>query len=312
MLMAALQMIWSISITSYNLWFTLSNMTLRPWTTWADVHSNFGRIDRYPAIIMPENVAKAYYASWLVIPISSWLFVAFFAFGRDAVQEYKKCFNWMRVRAISLVPRKCKKGRKIDSTNLTATQWVWLFFLSPWLFDLYLRRFNGLPISSPNLVGDTLSPSSHSFHKTTNMSTDDAVTDYYCHCIIAPPLPLTHTPNREAQYPNNFAAGTTTMPQINIPPLTPPPPPRRPRIRGLISVERVSLPSRPVTYPSQDIYYREFDLESHWPSLGFGLSLIVHLFPVHSLSHCITTKALTFVDEICIIAIMRKKSVLWN
>lgn len=97
-------------------------MTLRPWTTWADVHSNFGRIDQYPALLTPPNVAKAYYASWLVIPISSWLFVAFFAFGRDAVEEYKKCFKWIRARFIRVVHPEPKKGNTSGFTTLTTTQ----------------------------------------------------------------------------------------------------------------------------------------------------------------------------------------------
>ncbi|KAF9441480.1 STE3-like pheromone receptor [Macrolepiota fuliginosa MF-IS2] len=104
MLMSTFQMIWSISITIYTLSFTMQHMTLRKWTTWADVHSNFSRIDQYPIMLMPESVARGYYVGWWVIPISSWLFIAFFAFGRDAIEEYKKCGLWVRAQFLRLSP----------------------------------------------------------------------------------------------------------------------------------------------------------------------------------------------------------------
>jgi pheromone a factor receptor len=96
MLMALLEMIWSITVTSYTLWFTTISIPLRPYTSWADVHSNFSRIDTYPTLFMPEIVITAYYFLWWLVPISTFAFVAMFAFGRDAVEEYTKCFRSVR------------------------------------------------------------------------------------------------------------------------------------------------------------------------------------------------------------------------
>lgn len=50
MTMAALQMVWSITITSYALAFTSMTLQIRPWTTWDDVHSDWLRVDAFPDI----------------------------------------------------------------------------------------------------------------------------------------------------------------------------------------------------------------------------------------------------------------------
>ncbi|KAJ7182461.1 pheromone A receptor-domain-containing protein [Mycena crocata] len=102
MLMAILEMIWSITVTSYTLWFTTVSIPLRPYISWADVHSNFSRIDTYPTLFMPGIVVRAYYFLWWLVPVSTFAFVAMFAFGRDAVEEYKKCF--LAARKIVPVP----------------------------------------------------------------------------------------------------------------------------------------------------------------------------------------------------------------
>lgn len=98
MAMAALQMVWSISVSSYTLWFNATMQPLRPWTTWADVHSDWGRIGLFPALFSPPSVDKAYYILWLLVPVSTFGFVAFFAFGKDAMDEYSRLFAWLCVK----------------------------------------------------------------------------------------------------------------------------------------------------------------------------------------------------------------------
>ncbi|KAG2154384.1 GPCR fungal pheromone mating factor [Suillus bovinus] len=94
MLLAVVEMIWNIMVTSYTLWF--SAMDIRPWTNWADVHWNFSRIDLYPTAFMPKIVITHYYLAWWIVPASTFIFVAFFAFGKDAVNEYTACIMWIR------------------------------------------------------------------------------------------------------------------------------------------------------------------------------------------------------------------------
>ncbi|KAG6807824.1 Pheromone B beta 1 receptor, partial [Tephrocybe sp. NHM501043] len=88
---------------------------IRPWTTCADVHSDFLRIDRYPVRFTPQEVLTSYYVLWWMVPISTFIFVVFFAFGRDAVEEYKRCWLWFRTRILrQSVPCQSSKGSFMD------------------------------------------------------------------------------------------------------------------------------------------------------------------------------------------------------
>ncbi|KAK6987709.1 STE3-domain-containing protein [Favolaschia claudopus] len=95
MLMSMTQMIWSLSVTTYNLWFTFMNTHLRPWTSWSDVHADFLRVDQFPTLFLSPLVQRAYYAVWWAIPASTFIFVLFFAFGREALDDYKHAFGWI-------------------------------------------------------------------------------------------------------------------------------------------------------------------------------------------------------------------------
>jgi hypothetical protein len=111
MLMSALQMVWSLAITCYALWFTTISIPIRPWTAWDDVHSDFLRVDTFLTLLTPPEVVTSFYILWWTVPISTFLFVAFFAFGRDAVAEYRRCFLWFRIRVLRrTVATKSTKG----------------------------------------------------------------------------------------------------------------------------------------------------------------------------------------------------------
>lgn len=95
MTMAVLQMVWSITATVYALAFASSTERLRPWTTWDDVHSDWLRVDVFLDAPTPLIIRNAFYVLWWIIPISTFLFVAFFSFGKDAMDEYKKFLTWL-------------------------------------------------------------------------------------------------------------------------------------------------------------------------------------------------------------------------
>ncbi|KAJ7813352.1 pheromone receptor [Mycena olivaceomarginata] len=88
MLMSVIQMVWSLAMTTYNLWFTLR--------AWAAVHLGFARVAQFPTLLIPTEVANTYYAAWWVLPASTFIFVAFFGFGREAVEDYKAGLRWVR------------------------------------------------------------------------------------------------------------------------------------------------------------------------------------------------------------------------
>lgn len=100
MAMAALQMVWSITLTAYTLWFSVGNDPLRPWINWDWVHWNFSRIDVYSTAFTPQVVLTTYYVLWWMVPASSFIFTVFFIFGQEAVEEYKAWFAWLKRRVL--------------------------------------------------------------------------------------------------------------------------------------------------------------------------------------------------------------------
>ncbi|KAJ7278704.1 hypothetical protein C8J57DRAFT_1502568 [Mycena rebaudengoi] len=89
MLMSVLQMVWSLTITTYSSGSRSCPFPLRPW---------FSRIDTYPALFIPQPVLTSFYVAWWMVPASTAGFVAFFAFGCEALDEYAACFRWLRAR----------------------------------------------------------------------------------------------------------------------------------------------------------------------------------------------------------------------
>ncbi|KAJ7071635.1 Rcb2.42 [Mycena amicta] len=107
MAMALVQMIWATAVTVSNMYITLLP-GIRPWVSWENVHSNFSRVGVFPRVFIPQNIwSSAIFAFW-AIPITSALFFVFFAFGQDAVKEYKAVFGLVR-KVVRLPPREKKE-----------------------------------------------------------------------------------------------------------------------------------------------------------------------------------------------------------
>ncbi|KAF7300104.1 Pheromone receptor Rcb2 B44 [Mycena kentingensis (nom. inval.)] len=113
MAMALVQMFWATVVTVVNMVLTLQG-GLRPWISWADVHSNFSRVGVFPAIFTPAFIRDPEYFSFWAVPGSVVLFVAFFAFGQDAMKEYRALYASLR-RFLRIPPKepndKAKKER---------------------------------------------------------------------------------------------------------------------------------------------------------------------------------------------------------
>jgi len=95
MAMAVTQMLWGTLVIGIDLWFSCQ-YGLRPWISWANVHSNFSRIGLFPTLFIPRSTLTWTYFIWWTIPIDSFIFFCFFAFGQDAMKEYGACFQWIR------------------------------------------------------------------------------------------------------------------------------------------------------------------------------------------------------------------------
>ncbi|KAI0370946.1 STE3-domain-containing protein [Pilatotrama ljubarskyi] len=104
MLLALIEMFASAGAVSATLGFSVV-WDMRPWTNWADVHWDFGRIDTYPTPFLPPFIYRFYYACWWIAPVSAYLFCAFFAFGQEAMKEYRGYAMWVWTRVLKQKPR---------------------------------------------------------------------------------------------------------------------------------------------------------------------------------------------------------------
>ncbi|TEB23050.1 STE3-domain-containing protein [Coprinellus micaceus] len=145
--MSIVQMFWGIAIMSFNMWFTLRT-GLRPWISWADVHSDWHRIDAFRTIFIPKQVVLVTHVLWWTIPVSTWLFFVFFSFGEDAVKEYKRCGVWIKERVF----RMKNSGSEKDSMK----GWKGLSFVKPLSSTSKPKpKLSMLPISNPVLQSIT-------------------------------------------------------------------------------------------------------------------------------------------------------------
>ncbi|KZT19582.1 fungal pheromone STE3G-protein-coupled receptor [Neolentinus lepideus HHB14362 ss-1] len=118
-MMAVVEMVIGIAFTAYTLWFNTPN--LQPWTSWADVHWHFSAIAQYPTVLLPPAFLRAYTVLWWMVPISSFIFVIFFAFGEDAIAEYKACFLWISRNVLRRQPS--PRSIKHDKMSSFPMQW---------------------------------------------------------------------------------------------------------------------------------------------------------------------------------------------
>lgn len=95
--MALTEMMWGTSLTAFNLFSNVSS-GLRPWQSWANVHSNFLRVGVFPTLLLPPRFITAMMVLWWTLPASGFIFFAFFGFGEEALKEYKKVWVWVMVK----------------------------------------------------------------------------------------------------------------------------------------------------------------------------------------------------------------------
>jgi pheromone a factor receptor len=94
--LAVTEILWGTSLGCYVIYLNLSQGALRVYDNWDHVHSDFGRIDRYPARLIPKFFFDRILLSWWVIPSTAILFFLFFGFGQEAMKEYRTSLLWFR------------------------------------------------------------------------------------------------------------------------------------------------------------------------------------------------------------------------
>ena len=105
--MSLTEIVWGTSITAVIIYANISS-GLHPWTNWAVVHSDFGRIDSYQLSMMPHPLLKQIFIMWWTIPMSAYIFFLFFAFSEETMRYYKCAYTWVKT-AVFKRPEVLKK-----------------------------------------------------------------------------------------------------------------------------------------------------------------------------------------------------------
>ncbi|KAH7882765.1 GPCR fungal pheromone mating factor, partial [Phlebopus sp. FC_14] len=97
--MAVTEIAWGSSLSAFNL-YNNTHYGLRPWISWANVHSNFSRVDLYPTIELLPSFLNTQYLFWWMMPASAYIFFLFFGFGEEARKEYSKVITLFCTRIL--------------------------------------------------------------------------------------------------------------------------------------------------------------------------------------------------------------------
>lgn len=96
MALAIVEMGWDTGVNAYIIYFNITLTGLRPWISWENVHSNFSRVGVFPTFLMPPEVITQLTWQWWIVPISCFCFFVFFAFGEEAMSDYRRVIMWFR------------------------------------------------------------------------------------------------------------------------------------------------------------------------------------------------------------------------
>ncbi|KAJ6498400.1 GPCR fungal pheromone mating factor, partial [Mycena vitilis] len=83
---------WDTSVIGIVYTITFS-APLQPYTSWADVHSNFSRVAQFPAAVLPTDVLVLTYVLWWAIPVSGLIFFCAFSFSEEGAEQYGPLFR---------------------------------------------------------------------------------------------------------------------------------------------------------------------------------------------------------------------------
>ncbi|KAI0752092.1 pheromone A receptor-domain-containing protein [Fomes fomentarius] len=116
MAMSLALMIWDLVVVALTLVFNY-RPGLRPWTGWADVHSNWLHVNRFPVFLIPADTLRWTYFLWWTIPVTAYMFFAFFAFSRDALTEYGTYLTWLKEKVLRIRPSPTKGVKALKDSS---------------------------------------------------------------------------------------------------------------------------------------------------------------------------------------------------
>lgn len=101
MILASMDILFNIPLYSYSLYLT--TLTLQPWISWDNVHSDFGFIGQYSSALWHQDaqaVTTLEYGRWVYV-FCAFVAFALFGFGAEARNDYRSIWTSISSRVIS-------------------------------------------------------------------------------------------------------------------------------------------------------------------------------------------------------------------
>ncbi|KAJ2916369.1 hypothetical protein MD484_g4043, partial [Candolleomyces efflorescens] len=111
MLLAIMDMLCTVPLSIFTLYFGVHDVGLRPWISWEDTHFNFSRVVKIQSIVWrsdPNFLVSVEMTRWLPV-ICAFIFFAMFGFAIEARKAYASAF-WAVATRLGLKPRPAPKA----------------------------------------------------------------------------------------------------------------------------------------------------------------------------------------------------------
>ncbi|TCD62964.1 a-factor receptor [Steccherinum ochraceum] len=122
MILSCVEMGCDLPLGAYSMYINLVGVAVAPWTSWADVHFNFGFVQTVPGVIWRSdyrNVIAMEMGRW-IYPCCAIAFFLLFGFAEEARRHYASAFKWLSAKlgVTSMSIRKPQlKGFRINGSE---------------------------------------------------------------------------------------------------------------------------------------------------------------------------------------------------
>jgi pheromone a factor receptor len=115
-----------VFLTAAELYLTITNFhfyRFRRWTSWADVHSNWGHIGQVARVLITDKIWSELVFVYCISVVGSVCFFVFFGTGEEALTDYMTVIDFVRIKVFRMKPRQPKvdqfqSGSRMPSIKL--------------------------------------------------------------------------------------------------------------------------------------------------------------------------------------------------
>ncbi|KAI0250420.1 GPCR fungal pheromone mating factor [Lactifluus subvellereus] len=96
MILAGVEILGTVPLASFFIAIDIKQ-GLKPWVSWADVHSHYSVIRQFPSIVWKHNLYSALGIEmfrWSLV-LCAFIFFAFFGFAEEARHNYRRVYRWL-------------------------------------------------------------------------------------------------------------------------------------------------------------------------------------------------------------------------